>query len=677
MKSKLFIFVIALIIVPRLLTSEILTPEKLLSLKRISDVNISQDGKKLLYTVTFPDFENNTYTKQVFMQPVSGGEAIQLTRTGDHNYNPVWSPKADKVAFISDRDGKPQVYIMDMDGGEPRKITNMENGVSFLSWSPDGKHLAFCSDVKLEQTIHETHKDLPDVNAYIYDDLPIRHWDHYIDEKYRHLFVIPAEGGEPRDLMEMEKFDTPLVPFGGHEQIAWSPNGTEIAYTCKKVSDFETSTNSDIYVVPVYGGKAKNITQGMPGFDKYPVYPPNGNYIAFHSQKRAGYESDRVRLMLHTRSSSRIGELSKDVDQHVGTMAWTPRSDALYFSAGNNDGTTQLWHITRSGTAKVVTKGSYYHAARALEVTPDGNTVILSREDYMHPTELYAMNTSTGTMKQITHLNDDAYKNIDIGKVEARWITSTDSANVHCWVVYPPNFDPSKKYPMITYCQGGPQMPVTPYFSYGWNFLTMASEGYIVLAPNRRGCMGFGQKWIDSIRMDYGGQPMDDIMAATKALAKEPYVDETRLAAIGGSAGGYAAFFLEGNDDGLYSTFVSHCGMFNMESKFGSTEEMWFPLWDNGGPYWERQHKRFYDENSPHRFVKNWDTPILIITGEKDYRVPYTQSLEAFTAAQMNNVPSRIIVYPDEIHWITHPQEKILWYREFFRFLELYCKNKS
>ena len=676
MKIRYFLSALMLLLISTAAQAELMTPETLWSLSRLGDTQLSPDGKTFLVTISKPDISENTTSMHIYSMPSSGGEMRQLTFGGNHNYNPVWSPDSKKFAFISDRDGAPQAYIMNMGGGDPEKMTSMEKGVSFLSWSPDGKHLAFCSDVKLDRTIHEVHKDLDKVDAMVYDGLPVRHWDVWNDEYYRHLFVMPAEGGEPRDLMEGEKYDTPLKPFGGASQIAWAPNGTEIAYTAKKVKEFATSTNSDIYIAPVYGGKAKNITQGNTGFDMEPMYSPDGKYIAFHSQERPGYESDRIRLMIYTTYSGRISELSKDLDQWTGTTAWFPNSRGLYFSAGNNDGTSQLYQIDLNGKFKTLTSGNYNFATRALSVSPDGKMIYLSRENYNHPFELFSMSSAGGALKQLTDLNKEIFDKIETARIEPRWIVSADSAKVHCWVVYPPDFDPNKKYPMITYCQGGPQQPVSQYWSYGWNFLTMASKGYIIVAPNRRGVPGFGQEWVDAIRKDYGGQPMEDIMACTKALAAEPYVDENRLAAIGGSAGGYATFWLEGNDDGLYHAFVSHCGMFNMESKYGSTEELWFPNRDNGGPYWEVDHTQFYMEHSPHRHVQNWDTPILIITGVLDYRVPYTQSLEAFTAAQLKGVPSRLLVYPNENHWVLHPQEKVLWYREFFRFLQLYCKDK-
>ncbi|MFW5662172.1 MAG: alpha/beta hydrolase family protein, partial [Bacteroidota bacterium] len=329
-----------------------------------------------------------------------------------------------------------------------------------------------------------------------------------------------------------------------------------------------------------------------------------------------------------------------------------------------------------SGRYDVITSGDYNFGTRGIDISPDGNTLLFNRESINDSPELYMLPVVGGTPSKITGINDDLMEMIDRVKIEAKWITSTDGKKVHTWVIYPQDFDPSKKYPMITYCQGGPQQMVSQYFSTGWSFLTMAHQGYIIAAPNRRGCPGFGQDWVDAISRDYGGMPMQDILAVTDSMASLPFVDENRLAAIGASAGGYAVFWLAGNHEGRFSAFISHCGMFNMVSKYGSTEELWFPNWDNGGPYWLPEHEGYYREASPHSYANKWDTPIFIIAGEKDYRVPYTQSLEAFTVAQVKGIPSKLLVYPEENHWVLHPQEKVLWYREFFKFLDKYCKSK-
>ncbi len=652
-----------------------MTADLLLQLKKINEAVVSPDGKKVLFTLHTPLMQDNKSRSDIYMVSVSGDNPVRLTYSGIHNYNPTWAPDSKQFGFISDREGKPQAFIMNMEAGEPRQLTDMENGAANLLWSPDGKHLCFTSDVKMEQTLDENYPDLKKANARIYDDLPVRHWDEWLDEKYSHLFVIPAEGGEAKDLIPLEKFDVPLKPFGGRSQIAWSPKGNEIAFTAKNVKDFEASTNSDIYTISTYGGTPKNITQENLGFDMDPLYAPDGSDIAFRSQERPGFESDRIRLMIYNRRSSRIKDLTDKFGQWVDNMVWGPRSKKLYFSSVDS-GKMKIFEINASnGRWEALTGGFYDYGRRALGMLKDGKSIVVSRESYNEPPELFTMDLSSGNMlKQLTHFNDSVMKDIDKAKIEETWIESKDSGMVHCWIIKPPDFDPSKKYPLITYCQGGPQQAISQYFSTGWSFLTMASQGYVVLAPNRRGVPGFGQDWVDAISKDYSGKAMTDILSAVEELSSEPYIDKDHIGAVGASAGGYAVFWLAGNHRGLFKAFISHCGMFNMVSKYGSTEELWFPNWDIGGPYWQPGMERNYEKHSPHEYVNNWDTPILIITGEKDFRVPYTQSLEAFTAAQVKGVPSRLLIYPEENHWVIHPQEKLLWYREFFRFLDLYLK---
>ncbi|MFC2131351.1 S9 family peptidase, partial [Bacteroidota bacterium] len=628
-----------------------------------------------------PNIEDNSSRSDLYLISTDGGDMKRLTYFGKQNSSGCWSPDGKKIGFISDRNDKPQGYIMNMEGGDAKQLTDMKNGIAFLSWSPSGKHLAFVSDIKMDRTIQEIYNDLPKAKVNIYDDLPVRHWDEWTDEKYRHLFIIPVEGGDPVDLMKDDKFDTPLKPFGDASQISWSSNGTDIAYTCKKVADFESSTNSEIYTAPVYGGKSTNITKGevrypLDGFDMEPVYSPSGSHIAFKSMKKAGFEADKIRLMTYSLKTGRISDLSQKFDNWIDNFTWSPDSRSIYFSA-IKEGKSQIFKMnSTSGKYETIISGIYNYGDKFLSITPDGKTLIFNRRNFNNPSELFSMPVrgDEEDIKQITNINTEALKDVKRAKIEERWIKTRDNQNLHSWVIYPPDFDPNKKYPMITYCQGGPQQAVSPYWSYGWNFLLMASKGYIILAPNRRGCPGFGQEWVDSISLDWGGKPMNDILDATDTLANEPYVNNKKLAAIGGSAGGYATFWLEGNHEKRFKAFVSHCGVFNIENKHGSTEELWFPNWEYGGSFLSKEAKEQYAKNSPHMFAENWDTPILIITGEKDYRVPYDQSLQAFTLAQIKGIPSKLIYYPNENHWVVHPQEKIIWYREFFNFLDKYCK---
>lgn len=649
--------------------SRLLTAEELLNLKRVYSPSVSPDGKWVLYGVTVPDLAANRSNADLHLVSIDGERHRQLTASPSADYNGVWSPDGKHVAFLSTRGGSSQIYTIAVDGGEALKVSDVEGGVSNLSWSPDGTYFAFTSDVKLDETVAELYPEYDKANVRIYDRIPVRHWDEWNDEKYMHLFVMPVDGGQPRDLMEGERFETPLKPFGGAEQIAWAPDGSEIAYTSKKGPDFAESTNSEVYIVNVATGAVRNITEGMPGFDRDPLYSPDGRYIAFHSMARAGHEADRNRLMLFDRQSGAVRELSATLDQWVGATVWAPDSKALYFTA-ENGATVQVYRIAVSdGSWEILTGGVYNHDG-GFDITPDGKTLVYGRRNFNAPTELFAQQAKLDARPvPLTMANAAALAGIRPCTIEERWVTSSDGKKVQTWVVYPPDFDPAKKYPLITYCQGGPQATVSQFFSFAWNFLLYASEGYVVVAPNRRGLPGFGQDWNDAISQDWGGLPMQDILACTDEMLKEPFIDTKQVSAIGASAGGYAVFWLAGNHQGRFSSFVSHCGVFNLESMYGATEELWFTNWENGGPYWDAEARLKYDTHSPHRYAQNWDTPILIITGEYDFRVPYTQSLEAFTVAQVMGIPSKLIVYPEENHWVLHPQEQLIWFEEFFDFI--------
>lgn len=672
---KLLVIIILLVFSFDILAEENFSLDKLLSLNRIGEVSLSPDGLNLIFTVTQPDIEENSSVTDIYSLNLVSGEITQLTKAGEHNYNPVWHPDSRKIAFLSDREETPQIFQLNLsEGGDPEVIADFEGGISNLGISPDGKYYYFTSEIKLDSIFSDTIPQLDKAKAYIYDDLPARHWDKWTDDKYSHLFIMPYDAGDPIDINKGEKFDTPLKPFGGREQIAWAPDGKNIAYTSKKVNDFVTSTNSDIFIYNIEKKETINISSANPGYDLEPLYSPDGNYIAYHSQARAGYESDKIRLMVYDIKSKTNFDLTKNFPQWAGEFCWAPDSKSVYFSSVDS-GKAKIFSADLKGNIKLIKQGLANYGDKALLVTNDGKSLIVSKRNFNRPEELYLISLqNTNEEKQLTDLNGEYFADVKPVKFEERWSKSTDGSRVHSWVVYPPEFDPKKKYPVITYCQGGPQQAVSCFWSYGWNFLAMASHGYIVIATNRRGCPGFGQDWVDAIIRDYSGKPMDDIVTAVDDLAKETYVDKNKIAAVGGSAGGYAVFWLEGNNNGRFRAFISHCGLFNMISEYGSTEELWFPNNDNGGPYWKDFNLQYYIKISPHMYVKNWKTPILIITGELDYRVPYTQSLEAFTAARAQGVPARIVVFPEENHWVLKPQEQILWYHEFFDFLSKYMK---
>ncbi|MGE5480464.1 MAG: prolyl oligopeptidase family serine peptidase [Chloroflexota bacterium] len=653
-----------------------MTAEQLYSMKRIGELALSPASDWAVYVLRTPSIQDNKIYADLYATKIDGSETKQLTDDKYSDMNPVWSPDGKKIAFLSNREIEKgfQAFVMDFPSGTPKRITDAEGGVSNLAWSPDGKYLSFTSDVKIDKTPADKYPNYSKAKIRIYGKLPVRHWDEWIDENYSHLFIIPADGGEAKDLMPGEAFDTPLKPFGGAEEIAWSPDGKEIAYTCKKDDNFALNTNSEIFIVTLNDFKTKVITTGMMGYEKAPLYSPDGKYIAFTSQERPGFESDRIRVMLYDRATGKIDELTKNLDQWVEEKIWAPDSKAMYASV-TDSGCVQIHKLTVDGAKdERVTKGWYNHGS-GIGITKDGKTLVFGRQSMTQPLDICTMPATGGEVKQITSVNAELLKTIKPAIVQQRNIKSSDGKNIFTWVILPPDFDSTKKYPMISYNQGGPQSMIDQNFHYRWNFALMASRGYVIVAANRRGVPGFGQEWNDAISKDWGGKPMQDLLDAADAVAKESWIDKNGMASMGASAGGYAAFWMEGNSKGRFKAIVAHCGVFNLESMYGSTEELFFPNWENGGPYWEGNNKAYYDKHSPHRYVANWNTPILISTGERDYRVPYTQSLEAFTAAQVKGIPSELIVFPEENHFISHAQEFIVWHNEVFNFLNKYCRG--
>ncbi len=655
--------------------SQLFSAELLFQTKRISDIQLSPDGLWILYRLSTPSIEENKLTHDLWVSSIDGTVNKQLTNTPFGEFNARWSPDGKTIAYLAGVDGAPQIYSIGYpNAGKPKQITKEAEGVALFEWSSNGTQFLFASEVKLDQSVADIYPNLTKANVRMYEKLPVRHWDEWTDDKYSHIFVVPTSGGTAKDLMPNEKYDSPLKPFGGVEEVEWSPENNEIAYTCKKVDDYALSTNSDIYLVNPADNATKNITADNKGYDKYPLYSPDGNWIAYQSQERPGFESDKIRLMLYNRKNGETKFLSSTLDQWVEEFVWAPDSKSIYFVA-NDSGTVQLYSISvPDGNWKVITDGPYAYG-HGLAITPDGKTLVTGRNTFVDPLDIFTINIADGKATQVTNTNKELYSTIKKCGIKEQWFDVSDGAKVHTWIVFPPDFNPNKKYPMITYCQGGPQSQINPNFHYRWNLFLMASKGYIVVASNRRGVPGFGQAWNDAISRDWGGRPMQDFLDITDAMATQKFVDKDALSAVGASAGGYAAFWLAGHHEKRFKAFISHCGVYNFESMYGETEELFFSNWEYGGPYWDPDHKPNYDQNSPHNFVQNWDTPILIITGERDFRVPYTQSLEAFTAAQVKNIPSKLLIYPEETHFVAKPQNYLIWSAEFYGWLDKYCKK--
>lgn len=611
--------------------TQVMTPETLWKLGRVSPIKVSDNNKMLYYSVTTPN--------------------------------------------VAENDFRTDYYQIGLDGKGLKEIDKDNPALKQEKSTADGKYTLSHEAVKVKKVLGaDYYENLDKSDVYVYDGLDYRHWDTWNDGTYSHVILTNNQSQKKVDLLEGEPYYSPQKPFGGGSDYIFSPDGKKVIYVAKKVEGtaYALSTNTDLYEYDIKTGKTINLTENNKGYDTYPSFSPNG-YLTWLQMKRDGYEADKNDIIVRYNGSDM--NLTAQWNGTVNSYVWSEDGKKVYFTAPVN-GTTQLFEVNFPAmtqvaiTVKQLTEGDF-DVTGIVKIFED--KAVLTRTDYNTATEVYQYHFGKKDWKKITSVNDEMYAKITKSKVEKRFVETTDGKQMLTWIIYPPNFDPNKKYPTLLYCQGGPQSPVSQFYSFRWNFQVMAAQGYIIVAPNRRGLPGFGVEWNEAISKDWAGQPMRDYLSAIDDISKEKYVDSNRLGAVGASYGGYSVYYLAGIHEKRFKTFIAHCGVFNLESMYGTTEEVFFPNWDTGGAYWDTDNEdaqRAYNEFNPINNVSKWDTPMLVIHGGKDYRVPIGQGQEAFQAAQLQGIKSRFVYIPEENHWVLSPQNALVWQGEFFRWLK-------
>jgi dipeptidyl aminopeptidase/acylaminoacyl peptidase len=655
--------------------------EDLFKMQRLSDPALSPDGRWVAYTVATPNLEKNENSTDLWLTPAADGPARQLTTHSAKDGHAAWSPDGRTIAFESTRSDDAQIWLISLEGGEARQLTRISTEASQPVWSPDGKSIAFVSAVFPENSAKPflesdalNKKKIDEmengkVKAKVFDRLFFRHWDSWVDGKRQHIFIQSLSGAGPRDLTPGDRDAVPTSDtFSDSPDFAFSPDGKEIAFTAPPEKNEAWSTNYDIYVVPVAGGAPRAVTTN-PAADGAPRYSPDGKYIAYRAQAVAGFEADRWQLMLYDRAAGSSRSLTTGLDASVESVAWSPDSRRLYFQA-QEQGSVALFTISTAGNdAKKILGGG---ASRGVSVSADGRRVVFRRDSAARAPELYAMSAEGGDPAPITHANDDLFAALDVPAPESVWYAGDGGRRVQAWLFKPPKFDPARKYPLVYLVHGGPQSAWLDSWSFRWNPALWAAQGYVILAPNPRGSTGFGQQFTNEISRDWGGKVFADLMKGLDYAEALPYVDRANKAAAGASYGGYMMNWFQAKAGGRFKTLVTHCGVFNAASMYGTTEELWFEEWEHGGTPWDNQ--KGYEEFSPQRYAKNFNTPNLIIHNASDFRVPLSEGLQLFTTLQRRGVPSKMLYFPDEGHWVLKPANSRLWHETVFDWLAQYLK---
>ena len=688
------------------LPTDRLTPELLWSMGRIGSTVLSPDKTNILYTVTTYNISENRGYSAIYILNSETKETKKLTvNTSKSESDANFIENGRKIVFLcADDNGTSQLWMMNTDGSNRKCISSEKTDVNGYLFSPDEKNVVLIHDVPTETSIIKNDDDLPKATGMVINELMYKHWDRYV-RSVPHPFIANFDGSQvtnARDILDGQPYESPMCPFGGIEEFAWSPDSKSLAYVMRKKTgrDYAISTDSDIFLYNLETGKTKNLckpenykspvvnaTSSLKhqiqynenedynlGYDDKPKFSPNGKYIAWTSMKHDGYESDRTRLCVFEFSTGSKTYVTETFDSGVNDFVWDDNSKELYFS-GVWHGKTNLYKTNLKGEVSKITDEVCDYTL--VDVDSRQNKLLTKKQSMSIADDIFFVDIKKGTSHQLTNINESIYNKLTFGEVKERWVKTVDGKQELCWVIYPPHFDKNKKYPTLLFCEGGPQSPVSQFWSYRWNFQIMAANDYIIIAPNRRGLPGFGYEWLTQISGDYTGLCMKDYLSAIDDICKEPYVDKDRLGCVGASFGGYSVYWLAGNHDKRFKCFIAHDGIFNTQQQYLETEEMWFPNWDMGSAPWVKpggEMQKVYSE-SPHLFVDKWDTPILCIHGQKDFRIEYTQAESAFNAARLRGIPAQLLLFPDENHWVLKPQNAILWQRTFFRWLDKWLKN--
>lgn len=702
------------------LTSELMPPEALWAMGRISAAEASADGKQIVYQVGYYSVKANKSQQKIAIINADGTGNTTLTTGSKSESDPTWLNG--KIAFLSGG----QIWTMNADGTDRKQISKTSKDIEGFKFSPDGKQVILLHSIDYYEVIKKNPEDLPKASGRLVTDLMYRHWDHYV-ESIQHPFVAEVtEDGikDGIDILEGEPYECPMEPFGGMEQLAWSPDSKTIAYTCRKKTGlaYSISTDSDIYIYNIGTRATKNLckpegyvepeidpTTSMKyqkvnakenlknnvGYDQNPQFSPDGKYIAWTSMERNGYEADRNRLCVCDLTTGEKKYVTESLDSNVDAFVWSDSKDVMIYFISVWHATENLYAVNWKGELKQINtmvapesgsdgqKNNPWADFGSIQLMNNGKQLLMERHSFTAPADLYIVTPNfkkpeKTTVQQLTFENKHITDQLAKPSVQQRWVKTSDGKEMLTWIILPPNFDETKKYPTLLFCEGGPQSPVSQFWSYRWNFYIMAANGYVIVAPNRRGLPGFGQEWLEEISGDWSGQCMKDYLAAIDDAAENlPFVDKDKLGAVGASFGGFSVYYLAGHHDKRFKAFISHDGAFNLAAMYLETEENWFSNWEYDEAYWHRPQlpnaKKTYHD-SPHKYVENWDTPILCIHGEKDYRINYTQGMSAFNAARMKGIPAELLIFPDENHWVLKPQNGVLWQRTFFNWLDRWLK---